>query len=105
LQIDDKHQKAIDTLSELFYTEMFPGWLPPENSALSIMESIDPSHQLAINALIQLTNTAWVQDALIYAAENLERLDPGNSIAQEKLIDTPLTEVEGILKKSPNSNS
>ena len=49
------------------------------------MESIDPSHQFTIKALVQLTNTTWDQDALIYAAENLERLAPGNSIAQEKL--------------------
>jgi HEAT repeats len=81
LQNSNYCQLAIDTLCRLIYTQDFE----QDNSALSVLESIDPSQQLAINALIQLTNNTWEQDALIFAAQNLARLAPGNTIAQEKL--------------------
>lgn len=97
LQTDNCDQKVIDTLFDLVQNlsqcdHVALGYA--RNIAWEAIQNltiIDPSHQLAIKALVQLANTTQDVTILMFVAENLARLDSSNKMAKAKLnevIDT-----------------
>lgn len=90
LQTDNCHQKVIDTLFDLVQnlSQVPIAFGYARNIAWEATQSlmrIDPSHQLAIEALVELANTTQDVTTLMFVANNLARIDPGNKIAQTKL--------------------
>lgn len=53
--------------------------------AISCLERIDPSHQLALNALVHVIKTTVDSTTLMLAARHLAQLDPGSKLAKAKL--------------------
>lgn len=83
-QIDEYRKKAINTLLQLVnfvgYSQEYDLHLP----AIFCLQRIDPTHQLALNALVHLIKTTRDRTTLTLAAKHLAQLDSDNKMTTAK---------------------
>ncbi|MEL6930464.1 MAG: hypothetical protein AAFO95_17800, partial [Cyanobacteria bacterium J06600_6] len=102
-----RNKLAIKVLSESIYISGSRSryCLSESELALSVLEKIDPSKKLAIQALEACVKKTADQDALIYALKHLKRLDPENNIAQQRINKIVASLVKSMENYEPDDDN